>query len=68
MSGLEGAVRATMGSLVNDISIRLDEEQQRLLAQWATKTAMVIEGAKQAKNNFYSAEQRSAFRTTLVPP
>ena len=69
MSELESAVRATMGSLVNDLSIRLDEEQQRLLAQWTTKTAMVIEGAKQAKNNFYSAEQRSDFRTTtLVPP
>lgn len=68
MSALESAVRATMGSLVNDISMRLDEEQQRLLAQWATKTAMVIEGVKQAKNHFYSAEERSAFRTTLVPP
>jgi hypothetical protein len=46
MSGLESAIRATMGSLVNDISMWLDEEQQRLLARWATKTAMVIEGAK----------------------
>jgi hypothetical protein len=68
MSGLESAVRATMGSLVNDISMWLDEEQQRLLARWATKTAMVIEGAKQEKNNFYSAEQRREFRTTLIPP
>lgn len=57
-----------MGGLVNDISMRLDEEQQRLLARWAVKTAMVIEGVKQAKNNFYSAAERSAFRTTLVPP
>jgi|SRR5450755_1018713 hypothetical protein len=52
MSRLESAVRATMGSLVNDLSLWLDEEQQRLLARWATKTAMVIEGAKQEKNNF----------------
>jgi len=57
-----------MGSLVNDISMRLDEEQQQLLARWATKTAMVIEGAKQEKNNFYTAAQRSEFRATLVPP
>ena len=57
-----------MGSLVNDISMRLDEEQQRLLARWATKTAMVIEGVKQEKNNFYSAEQRNTFRTMLIPP
>jgi hypothetical protein len=68
MSDLETAVRSTMGGLVNDISMTLDEEQQRLLALWAVKTAMVIEGVKQAKNNFYSPEQRSAFRTTLVPP
>ncbi len=67
MSDLEFAVRATMGGLVNDISMPLDEEQQLLLARWATKTAMVIEGAKQAKNGFYSPEQRSAFRTTLLP-
>ena len=58
MSSLEFAVRPTMGGLVNDIAMTLDEEQQRLLAQWATKTAMVIEGVKQAKNGFYS---RSAF-------
>jgi len=67
MSDLETAVRSTMGGLVNDISMRLDEEQQRLLAQWAVKTAMVIEGVKQAQNNFYSAAECSAFRTTLVP-
>lgn len=29
---------------------------------------MVIEGAKQGKNNFYSVEQRHSFRSTLVPP
>jgi len=57
-----------MGGLVNDIAMTLDEEQQRLLAQWATKTAMVIEGVKQAKNGFYRREDRSAFRHTLVPP
>ena len=68
MCELEGTIRATMGSLVNDISLRLDEQQQRLLARWATKTAMVIEGVKQEKNNFYSAEQRNTFRTTLIPP
>jgi hypothetical protein len=68
MSDLESAVRPTMGALVNDISMTLDAEQQRLLALWAVKTAMVIEGAKQAKNGFYSPEQRSAFRATLIPP
>jgi len=68
MSDLESAVRPTMGGLVNDIAMGLDEEQQRLLARWAVKTAMVIEGVKQAKNSFYSPEQRSTFRQTLFPP
>jgi hypothetical protein len=68
MSDLETAVRSAMGGLVNDISMTLDEQQQRLLALWAVKTAMVVEGVKQAKNNFYSVEQRRDFRMTLVPP
>lgn len=68
MSDLETSVRATMGSLANDISLPLDAEQQRLLALWAVKTAMVIEGAKQEKNGFYSPEERRAFRQTLIPP
>jgi hypothetical protein len=68
MSGLESAVRRTMGGLINDIAIELDAEQQRALALWAVKTAMVIEGVKQAKNGFYTPQERSAFRQTLVPP
>jgi hypothetical protein len=50
MSDLENAVRPTMVCLINDIAMELDAEQQRLLALWAVKTAMVIEGVKQAKN------------------
>ena len=57
-----------MGCLINDIAVDLDVEQQRGLALWAVKTAMVIEGVKQAKNGFYTPEERSAFRQTLVPP
>src|SRR5206468_1171547 len=45
----------------------LDAEQQRVLASWASKTAMVFEGAKQGKNKFYSLEQRQNLRRTLVP-
>jgi hypothetical protein len=68
MSELENGVRATMGGLINDLSLVLDREQQQELALWASKTAMVIEGMKQDKNNFYSVEQRHTFRSTLVPP
>ena len=65
---MESRVRATMGSLINDLSFLLDREQQKALALWAIKTAMVIEGMKQDKNNFYSVEQRHSFRSTLIPP
>jgi hypothetical protein len=68
MSELESRVRKTMGGLINDISLVLHREQQQSLALWANKTAMVIEGAKQSKSNFYSVEQRHSFRSTLVPP
>ena len=46
MSDLETAVRSTMGGLVNDISMRLDEEQQRLLAQ----TDRIGDGAHGCRN------------------
>jgi hypothetical protein len=68
MSALEFSARPTMGGLINDIAMELDAEQQRLLALWAVKTVMVIEGVKQAKNGFYTPEERIAFRQNLVPP
>lgn len=68
MSELESKVRATMGSLINDLSFLIDREQQGAVASWAMKTAMVIEGMKQDKNNFYSVEQRHSFRSALIPP
>jgi hypothetical protein len=68
MSDLEHAVRPTMGCLINDFEMDIDSEQQRCLTLWAVKTAMVIEGVKQAKNGFYTPEERSAFRQNLVPP
>lgn len=68
MSDLESAVRPTMGGLINDIAMDLDAEAQQRLAQWAVKTAMVIEGVKQAKNGYYTTEDRSQFRQTRIPP
>src|SRR5437870_12455660 len=66
MSKLENCVKPPMGGLINDLSFRLDAEQQRVLALWASKTAMVFEGAKQDKNRFYSAEQRQNLRKMLA--
>jgi hypothetical protein len=68
MSTLEHTVSKVMRGLINDFAMTVDAEDQRHLALWAVKTAMVIEGVKQAKNGFYTPENRSAFRETLVPP
>jgi hypothetical protein len=68
MSKLETAVRPTLGSLLNDISLPLDSERQRLLAAWACKTAMVFEAVKQERNKFYPQEDRYFLRTTETPP
>ena len=56
-----------MGGLINDIAIELDAEQQRALALWAVKTAMVIEGV--SRRRMGSTRRRSAaHHKTLVPP
>jgi hypothetical protein len=68
MSELENGARSIVGGLINDLSLWLDGELQRRLTQWAIKTTMVIEGAQQDKNNFYSIELRHNFRSTLSPP
>ena len=68
MSTLENGARRTMGSLVNDISVTLDSDRQQILALWGCKTAMVFEGAKQNKNQFYSEADRHFLRERQVPP
>jgi hypothetical protein len=67
MSNIEAGARPTMGGLVNDLSLRLDREQQQALALWACKTAMVSEGLTQGTNSFYSDAQRRTFRSTVAP-
>ena len=52
MSDLEVAIKPTMGELISDVALTLDEDQRRLLALWAVKTAMVIQGAKHADTGF----------------
>jgi hypothetical protein len=69
MSDLENAVRRPMGCLVNDLSIPLSPDDQYALAMWCCKTAMVIEGAKQDKNKFYSeADRKNLHLLKAVPP
>lgn len=69
MSDLEAAVRRPMGCLIHDISIPLSPDDQHALAMWCCKTAMVIEGAKQDKNKFYSdAELKNLRAHKAIPP
>ena len=68
MSDLENTVRRPMGCLVNDLSIPLSPDDQQALAFWCCKTAMVIEGAKQDKNKFYTADARRNLRSLAAMP
>lgn len=65
LSALEVAARPVIGSLIQDIAMSLDLEQQRTAAAWAMKMSMMIEGTRRvtsANALFYSKSQREAFR------
>src|SRR5260370_28165312 len=47
MSELETEVRPILGPIVQDLSIQLDLEDQKKIARWAFKTAIVLEGTKE---------------------
>lgn len=58
-----------MGGLINDLSIPLSPDDQRAIAMWGCKTAMVIEGAKQDKNKFYTDQDLKNLRLIkAIPP
>ena len=46
MSQLEAKIKPLVGSLMQDLSAPLDAAQQKDVALWALKTAMVLEGTK----------------------
>ncbi|MBB6144168.1 hypothetical protein HNQ77_002120 [Silvibacterium bohemicum] len=46
MSDLEAANFPIAGSMLNDLSITLDNEMQRKVFEWAIKTTMVLHGNK----------------------
>jgi hypothetical protein len=56
MSKLESENIPTFGSMLQDIAIPLDEVQQKSVAAWSVKTAMVSDSMKgrAAANQFYS--------------
>jgi hypothetical protein len=55
MSELETEVKPILGPIVQDLSIQLDLEDQKKLARWAFKTAIVLEGTKERSMKRYFA-------------
>jgi hypothetical protein len=68
MSALETTAMPLLRPLMNDFSITVDRGQQRLLAIWAMKTAMVCECTSRTKAWFYSTADRQHLLTALAPP
>ncbi|MCU1247281.1 MAG: hypothetical protein JWQ49_310 [Edaphobacter sp.] len=55
MSELEAEVKSILGPILQDLSIQLDLEDQKKLARWAFKTAIVLEGTKERSMKRYFA-------------
>ncbi len=71
MSKLESENIPTIGCMVQDISTPLDETQQKSVAAWSIKTAMVSDSMKgrAALNQFYSRDERVKMRIGHdIPP
>ncbi len=71
MSRLEAENIPTIGSMLQDIAIPLDEARQKSVAAWAVKTAMVGDSMKgrAAPNQFYSRDERVKMRISHeIPP
>lgn len=70
MSKLESENVPTIGSMLQDIAIPLVEAQQKSVAAWSVKTAMVSDSMKgrAAPNQFYSREERVNLRMTREIP
>lgn len=64
MSSLESENVPIIGRMVQDIAVSLDGHQQKLVAAWSIKTAMVSDSMKgrNAPNQFYSREECSNMR------
>jgi hypothetical protein len=69
MSALENASMPSIGSMLQDISIPLDNSQQNTIALWATKTAMVVESVTIANRALcYQQAEREQLRLASSIP
>ena len=69
MSQLESANKPLLGAFLRDITAPIDPVQQRSIAQWALKTAMVMGAVGSRKTAFYTQQERENLRTAFaIPP
>src|SRR5579872_2054401 len=67
MSRLENKCIPIIGNLLEDISITLDSDYQKLLAAWAVKGAMIID-AEGSKPRFFRSDECEEFKKTRTIP
>src|ERR1700733_7033605 len=69
MSSLESQNIPIVGSLMQDVSIPLDSSQQRLVALWAVKTAMVVESVTRGTRDLaYTRTECERLRSASAIP
>lgn len=67
MSRLEVKCKPIIGNLLEDISIALDPDYQKALAEWALKGAMIID-AEGTKPRFFRKDECENFKKTRTIP
>ncbi|MGA9210484.1 MAG: hypothetical protein WB347_22005 [Terriglobales bacterium] len=69
MSTLEGSVKHSVGSMMLDVSITLSLDEQKTIAVWAMKTAMVLEATiSEPKRRLYDREECQNLRLHATIP
>ncbi|HZY73144.1 MAG TPA: hypothetical protein VFE22_08570 [Edaphobacter sp.] len=71
MSGLEAENIPVIGEMLTDMPLELNENQQRLVAAWSVKTAMMSDSMKgrNASNRFYTRDECADMRLArTIPP
>jgi hypothetical protein len=71
MSDLEGVSIPLIGSMMQNVSIQLDREQQKTAATWLMKMAFLVDWTRidGRKKRFFAREEGAAFAEELtVPP
>lgn len=68
MSDLENRAKPVLERVLGDGTIILDGSDQKTLALWSVKSAMVFEALRRGSRRFYFAHDRAAIRGTTTLP